>query len=51
MFASPWEAPENILADAGIELGKNYPKPMVDLKLSRETALEAFATTKKENNE
>ena len=48
---SPWEAPENILADAGIELGKNYPKPMVDLKLSRETALEAFATTKKENNE
>ena len=48
---SPWEAPENILADAGIELGKIYPKPMVDLKLSRETALEAFATTKKENNE
>lgn len=48
---SPWDAPENILADAGIELGKNYPKPMVDLKLSRETALEAFATTKKENNE
>ena len=48
---SPWEAPENILADAGIELGKNYPKPIVDLKLSRETALEAFATTKKENNE
>ena len=48
---SPWEVPENILADAGIELGKNYPKPMVDLKLSRETALEAFATTKKENNE
>ena len=48
---SPWEAPENILADAGIELGKNYPKPMVDLKLSRETALEAFATTKKEKNE
>ena len=48
---SPWEAPENILAGAGIELGKNYPKPMVDLKLSRETALEAFATTKKENNE
>ena len=48
---SPWEAPENILADAGIELGKNYPKPMVDLKLSRETALEAFAATKKENNE
>ena len=48
---SPWEAPENILADAGIELGKNYPKPMVDLKLSRETALEAFATAKKEINE
>ena len=37
--------------EAGIELGLNYPNPIVDLKLSREIALEAFATTKKEKNE
>jgi deoxyribodipyrimidine photo-lyase len=45
---SPWEAPKEILESAGIELGKDYPEPIVDLKISRELALEAFATTKKE---
>ena len=48
---SPWEAPKEVLMEAGIELGSNYPNPIVDLKLSREIALEAFATTKKEKNE
>jgi len=48
---SPWEAPKEILESAGIELGKDYPEPIVDLKISREIALEAFATTKKEINE
>lgn len=44
---SPWEAPINILQSAGIELGKNYPKPIVDLKFSRTRALEAFQSLKK----
>ena len=48
---SPWEAPKEILESAGIELGVDYPEPIVDLKISRELALEAFATTKKEVNE
>ena len=48
---SPWEAPKEVLDSAGVELGKDYPEPIVDLKISREIALEAFATTKKENNE
>ena len=39
---APWEAQESVLQTAGIELGKNYPKPIVDLKLSREKALAAF---------
>ena len=43
---SPWEAPENVLQSAGIELGKNYPEPIVDLKLSREKALAAFEKLK-----
>ena len=48
---SPWEAPKEVLDSAGVELGKDYPEPIVDLKISREIALEAFATTKKKNNE
>ena len=48
---SPWEAPKEVLESAGIELGKDYPQPIVDLKISREIALEAFATTKKDINE
>ena len=44
---SPWEAPEEILVQANIVLGENYPKPIVDLKASREKALEAFKSLKK----
>lgn len=39
----PWEAPENVLRSCGIELGKDYPLPIVDVKQSREKALEAFS--------
>jgi len=38
----PFEAPENILEKANIKLGKNYPMPIVDLKKSRDFALEAY---------
>ena len=44
---SPWDAPESILEEAGIKLGTTYPKPIVDLKLSREAALKAFHSLKK----
>jgi len=47
LFA-PWEAPSLVLQDAGILIGKNYPKPICDLKKSRELALAAFSQTKKE---
>lgn len=39
---SPWEAPADILEAAGIELGRDYPEPLVDLKESRERALASF---------
>ena len=39
---SPWEAPDDVLADAGVELGEDYPEPIVELKPSRERALAAF---------
>ncbi len=38
----PWMASEDVLAEAGIRLGDDYPLPVVDLKASRERALEAF---------
>jgi len=43
---NPWEAPEHILSKAGINLGIDYPKPLVDLKESRDRALMAFASLK-----
>jgi deoxyribodipyrimidine photo-lyase len=38
----PWEAPKKILKDAGVTLGQNYPKPIIDLAISRSRALEAY---------
>ncbi|XP_050217182.1 cryptochrome-1 isoform X2 [Mercurialis annua] len=38
----PWEAPHNVLKAAGVELGQNYPKPIVDLDLARERLTEAI---------
>ena len=38
----PWTAPKSVLAEAGVELGKDYPKPMVDHKQARERVLDAY---------
>ena len=43
---NPWEAPDNILKKANVKLGENYPKPIVDIKTSRQKALSAFAKLK-----
>ena len=40
---APWEADPAQLQAAGILLGEDYPKPIVDLKTSRERALAAFS--------
>tara|TARA_B100000809_G_scaffold255787_1_gene294846 strand:- start:880 stop:1083 length:204 start_codon:yes stop_codon:yes gene_type:complete len=45
----PWEAPEDILLKAGITLDKDYPLPIVDLKLSRERTLSAFKNLGEKN--
>jgi len=42
----PWEAPEAVLEKAGITLGKTYPAPIVEVKKSRDFALQAFASLK-----
>ena len=43
----PWEAPPGVLGAAGVELGRNYPRPVVSLLLSRELALEAYHRTRR----
>jgi deoxyribodipyrimidine photo-lyase len=40
---APWEAPSDVLARAGIKLGKTYPAPIVDLAEGRTRALAAYA--------
>jgi len=42
----PWEASESLLADSDVKLEKDYPRPMIDLKESRERALTAFGVIK-----
>ncbi len=41
----PWQAPKQILKAAGIVLGSTYPAPIVDHRLARERALDAFTST------
>ena len=43
----PWQAPEDVLSDASVALGKTYPQPMVDHAAARERALKAWRSLKK----
>ena len=40
---APWEAPADVLKGACIELGRDYPRPIVDHAESRRLALDAYA--------
>ncbi len=39
---APWEAPAQVLAEAGVRLGENYPRPIVEHAAARAEALAAF---------
>ena len=43
----PWQAPELLLKSWGVNLGVNYPFPIVDHAQARSQALKNFATLKK----
>ncbi len=43
----PFDAPKQVLAKAGIELGKTYPKPIVNHNEARQRALAAYSDIKK----
>ena len=42
----PWDAPDKVLADAGVELGRTYPNPVVDHASARKRALAAYEAAK-----
>ena len=42
----PWEAPAEVLREAGVTLGETYPEPIVDHATGRARALEALAAMK-----
>ncbi|MFY9976025.1 MAG: deoxyribodipyrimidine photo-lyase [Chromatiaceae bacterium] len=42
----PWSAPGHVLSGAGVRLGLDYPRPLVDLSRSRTEALDAFESIK-----
>jgi len=44
----PWNAPSEVLERAGIKLGRDYPKPIVNHGEARDAALAALKTIKKD---
>ncbi len=47
----PWKAPADVLAKAGVVLGRTYPKPIVDHATARARALKALKTSKGEDGQ
>ncbi|MCV0427505.1 MAG: DNA photolyase family protein [Roseibium sp.] len=45
LFA-PFDAPSDVLTRAGVELGENYPHPIVDHAAARKAALEGYSAVK-----
>ncbi|XXG44697.1 hypothetical protein AAC387_Pa01g4428 [Persea americana] len=39
----PWDAPRSVLRASGVELGLNYPKPIVDINLARERLIDSIS--------
>jgi deoxyribodipyrimidine photo-lyase len=42
----PWDAPDDVLAQANITLGEDYPEPIVDHAAARDKALAAYQEIK-----
>lgn len=40
----PWNAPQSVIKYAGVDLGVNYPNPIIDMDLARDRLTEAIAT-------
>jgi deoxyribodipyrimidine photo-lyase len=47
LIYQPWTATPMELASAGVNLGNNYPAPIIEHRRGRERALAAYATVRK----
>ncbi len=45
---APWTAPDKVLAEAGLRLGADYPRPLIDLAKGRDRALDVYRRTVRE---
>lgn len=45
----PWQAPDDVLEQAGLRLGKNYPRPVVDHAEARVRALDAYQSIRQKS--
>jgi deoxyribodipyrimidine photo-lyase len=43
---APWGAPDHLLAQSGVALGRTYPSPIVEHAMARARALKAFEAIK-----
>lgn len=48
---APWTAPHSVLSEAGIALGRTYPRPIVDHSFARARALDALKTITEKRRE
>jgi deoxyribodipyrimidine photo-lyase len=46
----PWQAPTSVLKENGVEIGKNYPRPIVDHAHARDRAMAAYRATRGEES-
>lgn len=47
---APWEAPADVLARAGVTIGKTYPRPIIAHEKGRQQALAAYEEVKRANS-
>jgi deoxyribodipyrimidine photo-lyase len=43
---APWTAPDDVLAAAGVKLGEDYPRPIVQHDVARKETLQRYAAVK-----
>ena len=48
---APWQAPAEVLEDAGIKLGHDYPRPVVDHAEARKLTLQRYGVVKKDGGQ
>ncbi|GER52269.1 cryptochrome 2 [Striga asiatica] len=46
----PWDAPLTVLKSSGVDLGINYPKPIIDMDLARDKLTEAISIVREKES-